>query len=240
VLLQVDDVRAGYGKIEVLRSISISAGEGEQVGLFGPNGHGKTTLLRTISGLIRPRSGRISFDGKPIGGASARSIVEQGLVHVPQANTLFPRMRVRENLLLGAYTRHAWAKRQENLERVYELFPILRERSGQLARTLSGGQRQMASIATGLMSMPRLLMLDEPTLGLAPKIKDELAVAINAIAETGVTMILVDQDVELLLAVCQRLYLIERGSVSLETKRGQMIAQEDVLEMYFGKIAGAA
>lgn len=237
MLLTIDTVSGGYGKIEVLRSLSIEVAAGERVGLFGPNGHGKTTLLRTISGLHRPTSGRVVFEGIDITALSPRQILARGLVHVAQASTLFPRMTLLENLLLGAYAPRTWPHREENLARVHELFPILKGRSDQLARTLSGGQRQMASIAIGLMSMPTLLMLDEPTLGLAPKVKDELAHAINQIAETGVAMVIVDQDVELLLEVCQRLYLIERGTVSLETKRGETLSQEDVLEMYFGKIA---
>jgi branched-chain amino acid transport system ATP-binding protein len=236
MLLTVEELRSGYGKIEVLRSISIQVGAGERVGLFGPNGHGKTTLLRTISGLITPTAGRVVFQDEEIVSLSPRAIVARGLIHVSQGNTLFPRMSVLENLMLGAYSSRAWPHRSESLERVFELFPILKTRSGQLARTLSGGQRQMASIGIGLMSMPKLLMLDEPTLGLAPKVKDELAAAINEIAETGVSMVLVDQDVELLLGLCERLYLVERGTVSLETKRGEMISQEDVLEMYFGEM----
>jgi branched-chain amino acid transport system ATP-binding protein len=236
MLLTVEELKSGYGRIEVLRSISIHVDAGERVGLFGPNGHGKTTLLRTISGLITPTAGRIVFQDEEIGSLPPRVIVSRGLIHVSQGNTLFPRMTVLENLMLGAYSPRAWLHRKENLERVFKLFPILETRSSQLARTLSGGQRQMASIGIGLMSMPKLLMLDEPTLGLAPKIKDELAAAINEIAETGVSMVLVDQDVELLLSLCERLYLVERGTVSLETKRGEMISQEDVLEMYFGDV----
>jgi branched-chain amino acid transport system ATP-binding protein len=237
MLLRVENISAGYGRIEVLRAMSIEVARGERVGLFGPNGHGKTTLLRTISGLIKPTSGRITFDDGEIASLPPDDIVSRGLIHVPQGSTLFPRMSVLENLMLGAYSGRAWNQRAANLERVYGLFPILRERSGQLARTLSGGQRQMASIGLGLMGMPVLLMLDEPTLGLAPKVKDELARAINEIAESGVTMIVVDQDIELLLGVCDRLYLVEKGQVSLETKRGDTIAEEDVLEMYFGKVA---
>jgi branched-chain amino acid transport system ATP-binding protein len=236
MLLTVEELKSGYGKIEVLRSISIQVGAGERVGLFGPNGHGKTTLLRTISGLITPTAGRVVFEDEEIVSLPPRAIVSRGLIHVSQGNTLFPRMTVLENLMLGAYSSRAWPHRKESLERVFELFPILKTRSGQLARTLSGGQRQMASIGIGLMSVPKLLMLDEPTLGLAPKVKDELAAAIDEIAQTGVSMVLVDQDVELLLGLCERLYLVERGTVSLETKPGEMISQEDVLEMYFGKV----
>jgi branched-chain amino acid transport system ATP-binding protein len=232
--LAVDRVVAGYGNVEVLHGISLAVGQGERVGLFGPNGHGKTTLLRAISGLIRPRSGGIAFDGQGITALPPRQIVERGLVHVPQGNTLFPRMTVLENLLLGAYSKRAWPRRKENLTRVFALFPKLEQRQSQLARTLSGGERQMVSLGAGLMAMPSLLMLDEPTLGLAPKIKDELATAIGEIANSGVTMLVVDQDIELLLGVCERLYFVENGQVSLETEEGAVIDRKQILEMYFG------
>jgi branched-chain amino acid transport system ATP-binding protein len=237
--LAVRGLVAGYDRSVVIDGLDLEVSDGATAVVIGPNGHGKTTLLRTISGLLRPTKGRILFDDREIAGNSARAIVARGLVHVSQGNTMFPRMTVLECLTLGAYPPHAWPQRNESLRRVFELFPILEERQSQLARTLSGGQRQMASIGMGLMSMPKLLMLDEPTLGLAPKIKDELAAAINQIAESGVSMILVDQDVELLLGVCDRLYLVERGKVSLETKPGESIRQEDVLSMYFGDVAAA-
>lgn len=237
MLLQVEHLVSGYGKVEVVRSLSIHCASGERVGLFGPNGHGKTTLLRTISGLIPPRSGEIRFQGESIRGLSPRQIVERGLIHVPQGNTLFPRMTVLENLQLGAYSKRSWSKRVENLEKVFALFPRLKERKNQRARTLSGGERQMLSIGVGMMGMPTLLILDEPSLGLAPKIKDELASAIGEIARTGVTMLMVDQDIELLLGICQRLYLIEKGQVSLETNDISQISREQILEMYFGRVA---
>jgi branched-chain amino acid transport system ATP-binding protein len=234
VSLEVAHVTGGYGSVVVLHDLSLTVGQGERVGLFGPNGHGKTTLLRAISGLIRPSSGVISFEGAHLTTMSPRQIVDRGLVQSPQGNTLFPRMTVRENLLLGAYSPRAWGERQATLKRVFALFPKLQQRQSQLARTLSGGERQMVSIGMALMGLPRLLMLDEPTLGLAPKIKDELAAAISAIVATGVTMLVVDQDIELLLGVCQRLYYIENGRVSLETKEGERIDRRQILEMYFG------
>jgi branched-chain amino acid transport system ATP-binding protein len=232
--LDIDRVTAGYGKVVVLHGVSLDVGQGEQVGLFGPNGHGKTTLLRTISGLIRPTSGSITFDGQSLTTLSPRQIVDRGLVQSPQGNTLFPRMSVLENLMLGAYADRAWSKRRDSLERVFALFPKLAQRQQQLARTLSGGERQMVSIGMALMGQPSLLMLDEPTLGLAPKIKGELAEAIAAIASSGVTMLIVDQDIELLLGVCQRLYYIENGRVTLETREGERIDRQQILEMYFG------
>ena len=237
MLLQVENLVSGYGKVEVVRSLSIQADTGERIGLFGPNGHGKTTLLRTISGLIPTRSGDIRFMDESIKGLSPRHIVERGLIHVPQGNTMFTRMSVLENLQLGAYSKHAWDKRGESLERVFSLFPRLRERMTQLARTLSGGERQMLSIGVGLMGIPKLLILDEPSLGLAPKIKDELAASLAEIVRTGVTMLVVDQDIELLMGICQQLYLIEKGQVSLDTRDMSSVNREQILEMYFGKVA---
>jgi branched-chain amino acid transport system ATP-binding protein len=232
--LDVERLVAGYGKVEVLHGISIAVGQREQVGLFGPNGHGKTTLLRAISGLIRARSGTVAFGEERLAKLSPGQIVERGLIHVPQGNTLFPRMTVLENLMLGAYSARAWRERAQSLARVFALFPKLEQRQQQLCRTLSGGERQMVSLGIGLMGKPTLLMLDEPTLGLAPKIKDELAQAISEIAASGVTMLIVDQDIELLLGVCQRLYFVENGQVSLETQQGAHIDRRQILEMYFG------
>jgi len=237
MLLKVENLVAGYGKFEVIRSLSLEISKGESVGLFGPNGHGKTTLLRCISGLVDARSGDVLFQGENIKNHTPGQIVDMGLIHVPQGNTLFPRMTVLENLKLGAYSRRAWEKRLENISRVFKLFPRLEERKSQYARTLSGGERQMLSIGLGLMGVPDLLMLDEPSLGLAPKIKDELGQAILEIAQSGVTLLIVDQDIELLLGLCQRLYLIEKGQVSLETEEEEGIQQQEVLEMYFGRVA---
>lgn len=237
MLFQVEELVSGYGKIDVLRSLSLHVDEGEHVGLFGPNGHGKTTLLRTVSGLIRAKAGKIRFRGQDISNLDARLIVERGLIHVPQGNQLFPQMTVRENLTLGAYVRRTDRQKSANFEKVFALFPRLKERLSQQARTLSGGERQMLSIGVGLMGMPELLLLDEPSVGLAPLIKEELARAIAEIAATGVTMIVVDQDVELLLGICDRLYLIEKGRVSLETADVAQIDQAEILEMYFGKVS---
>jgi branched-chain amino acid transport system ATP-binding protein len=234
MLLELHNIFAGYGKVEVLRSLSIHVNSEEKVGLFGPNGHGKTTLLRTISGLIKPQYGDIIFQGKSIIRLSPQQIVDHGIIHIPQGNILFPRMTVVENLTLGAYSKRSWDKRSENLQKVFDLFPRLGERKNQLALTLSGGERQMLSIGVGLMGMPSLLLLDEPSLGLAPKIKDELAQTIAAIAQSGVAMIIVDQDIELLLSLCKRLYLIEKGRVSLETHDNKSIQQNEILDMYFG------
>ena len=236
MLFQVEDLVSGYGKIDVVRSLSLHVHEGEHVGLFGPNGHGKTTLLRTVSGLIPAKAGKVRFRGEDISNLDPRVIVERGLIHVPQGNQLFPQMTVQENLTLGAYVRRSDSRKASNFEKVFSLFPRLEERRSQRARTLSGGERQMLSIGVGLMGMPELLILDEPSVGLAPLIKEELARAIAEIAATGVSMIVVDQDVELLLGICDRLYLIEKGAVSLETADVSQVDQAEILEMYFGKV----
>jgi branched-chain amino acid transport system ATP-binding protein len=232
--LSVNDLSAGYGRIEVLHGLTIEVSEGGAVGLFGPNGHGKTTLLRAISGLIKPVAGRIRFGETDLTGAAPTAVVDAGIVHVAQASVLFPRMTVLEALTLGAYPRAAWPHRKASLDKVFAIFPRLAERRSQACRTLSGGERQMAAIGVGLMGCPKLLMLDEPTLGLAPKIRQELAQRIALVAGTGVGLIVVDQDVDLLLALCPRLYLIEKGTVTMDIKDRSELRHQDVVERYFG------
>ncbi|MCR9136615.1 MAG: ABC transporter ATP-binding protein [Alphaproteobacteria bacterium] len=237
-LLTVSGVTAGYGPITVLRGLSLHLGAGECIGLFGPNGHGKTTLLQTISGLIRPTSGSIEFDGRELTRLRPPHIVEAGLVQSPQGNTLFGDMRVQETLELAAFSKHARDDRQSNLEKVFALFPRLEERRPQKARTLSGGERQMLSIGCALMCAPRLLMLDEPTLGLSPRLKEELAQAVGSIAKEGIPLIVVEQDVEFLMALADRLYLIEHGEVVREIDRANAPDHDEVMRLYFGEAAG--
>lgn len=234
-LLEICDLKVGYGEVEVLRGISLHLDTGERIGLFGPNGHGKTTLLQTISGLHNPWAGEIKFNGEIINGKNPLDIVDKGIIQVPQGNTLFPRMSVFENLMLGAYARKAWKKRKESLEKILELFPLLAERRAQLCRTLSGGERQMLAIGVGLMGDASLLMLDEPTLGLAPKVKDELYQAIGKIVATGMPIILVEQDIEFLLGLTERLYLLQDGKFILEQSRdSDALEHNKIMEMYFG------
>lgn len=233
-LLDISRLQAGYGTHPVLHDVSLHVSQGEAVGLFGPNGHGKTTLLRTISGLLKPLSGEIRFDGRDIKAAAPSAIVGAGLVHAQQGNKLFGEMAVVETLELAAFTPRARPKRKETLQRIYALFPRLAERKRQLARTLSGGERQMLSIGCALMCQPRLLMLDEPTLGLSPKLKEELAIAIGEIAGTGIPLIVVEQDVEFLLSLTQRLYLIEHGEVAREIDRADAPDHQEIMNMYFG------
>jgi len=233
-VLSVERITAGYGRVTVLNDISLDAGRFGNVGLFGPNGHGKTTLLRVISGLLKPKSGRIVFDGEDITAKSARTIVGAGLIHVPQGNRLFPDLTIADCMALGAYSPRARPHEAENRDKVVALFPKLAERWRQRVRTLSGGERQMVSIGTALMSHPRLLILDEPTLGLAPKIKDELCASVMDISKGGVPLIVVEQDIEFLLELSQQLYLINHGSVATEIKPGESIEHSEIMSMYFG------
>lgn len=233
-LLSIEAVTAGYGRVTVLHAITLDAGRFGNVGLFGPNGHGKTTLLRAISGLVAPKSGKIRFDGEDITGRSARAIVATGLIHVPQGNRLFPDLTIADCMALGAYSSRARPHEAENREKVVRLFPKLAERWRQRVRTLSGGERQMVSIGTALMSHPRLLILDEPTLGLAPKIKDELCAAVLDISKSGVPLIVVEQDIEFLLELSQQLYLVDHGTVATEIRPGESIEHAEIMAMYFG------
>lgn len=235
-LLEVDSVTAGYGAFPVLRGVSIQAQSGEAVGLFGPNGHGKTTLLRTISGLLKSDTGAVRFDGQNISGARPSDIVTMGLVHAQQGNALFGDMEVLETLELAAFTTRARPARTETLKQVHALFPRLAERRHQLVRTLSGGERQMLSIGCALMCQPRLLMLDEPTLGLSPRLKEELAGAIGEIGASGIPLVVVEQDVEFLLELADRLYLLEHGEITREIDRANAPDHQEIIEMYFGTV----
>lgn len=233
-LLDVQSVTAGYGAVTVLRDVSVTLDEGQTIGLFGPNGHGKTTLLRCISGLLRSESGQITFDGQDITRTPPHRIVAAGLVQAPQGNVLFGDMMVGETLELAAFTEHARKRRRESLDEVYRLFPRLADRQRQQAKTLSGGERQMLSIGTALMCVPRVLMLDEPTLGLSPKLKVELGEAIMRIAEKGIPLIVVEQDVEFLRRTAERLYLIEQGEVIRTIDRADAPDHAEIMDLYFG------
>ena len=235
VLLEVHALEGGYGGAKVLNGIDMAVQEGQCVGLFGPNGHGKTTLLRTISGLESPWRGDILFRGRRIDGASPRHIVSIGVIHVPQGNTLFPDMTVGENLMLGAYAPRCRRGAKANLEQVYELFPKLADRRGQLCRTLSGGERQMVAIGIGVMGDLELLLLDEPTLGLAPRLKDELCAAIGRLTASGLPLIIVEQHIEFLLDLSERLYLINHGEVAMSMAADERMDHAQIMNMYFGE-----
>lgn len=232
--LEINGLCAGYDAYDVVRDIAMRVGANERVGLFGPNGHGKTTILNAISSLIPARKGQISFFDRSIENRSAQSIVEQGLIHVSQANVLFPDMEVFETLELAAYPKRARADKAANLDKVLQLFPRLKERRRSHCKTLSGGERQMLSIGTGLMCSPAMLMLDEPTLGLSPRLKDELAEAISAISATGIPLLLVEQDIAFVLSLVDRMYLIDHGEVAREVARGGSVDHDEIMRMYFG------
>ena len=234
-LLEITNLQAGYGTVPVLHGVSVHVDDGEAVGLFGPNGHGKTTLLCAVSGLLTPTTGTIRFDGHDITGAKPARIVDMGLIHAPQGNTLFGTMGVEETLELAAFAPRARKDWKARLEQVHALFPRLAERRRQQARTLSGGERQMLSIGCALMCAPRLLILDEPTLGLSPRLKAELREAIAAIEQQGIPLIVVEQDVEFLLALSRRLYLIEQGEVGREIDKADAPDHQEIMDMYFGE-----
>lgn len=233
-MLEVKDLVVSYGDMFVIKNLSIHVAKGEIVGIFGPNGHGKTTLLKTISGLIKPKRGKIIFENRDLKKVPPHKIVEMGLIHVPQGAKLWPELTVEENLLLGAYVSRAWKKRKENLEIVYKLFPALKERRNKECSTLSGGERQMVSIGRGLMSSAKLLMLDEPSLGLAPLIRRALLEKIPEIRDTGVTLLLVEQNIVFASEFSDRLYLIEEGKISLQGSKDEVLSNDYVRKAYLG------
>lgn len=233
-LLSVSQLSGGYGQMTVLRDLSIRVQEGRSVGMIGPNGHGKTTLLRTLSGLQRASSGSIQFAGADIARSTAREIVDLGLVHVPQGCRLFPQLSVRENLVLGAHNPRARKEVAATLDQVFSLFPKLAQRQNQWGGTLSGGERQMVAIGMGLMARPTLLLLDEPTLGLSPKVKEELLERITEVRATGLSLLLVDGDVDFVMSLTDYYYVIELGTVVREAESTAEVEREEMMDLYFG------
>ncbi len=233
-MLEVNKIDTSHGKAQALWDVSLRIDEGEIVALIGANGAGKTTLYRTISGLIRPTSGSVEFLGWRIDGLPPHSIVELGISHVPEGGKVFPDMTVRENLEMGAYPVHAWKQRGETLEKVYQIFPILRERAGQLARTLSGGERQMLAIGRGLMSNPRLCLFDEPSYGLAPLLMAEIFRVIKELRDQGISILLIEQNVRQSLEIADRAYVLESGRVTLEGSSHELLQEELIRKAYLG------
>ena len=233
-LLEVRGLSAAYGRVTTLWDVSFDVAEGEIVTLVGSNGAGKTTTLRTLSGLLPVRAGTATFDGHDLSRLRSDQIVALGIVHVPEGRLLWPRMSVEENLIVGAYLPKAKAKRDETLEQVYGRFPRLRERRHQLAGTLSGGERQMCAIARGLMGLPRLLMLDEPSLGLSPRLVGEVFQTILSLKDQGITVLLVEQNVNRALEIAQRGYVLELGKVTKSGNGRDLLADPYMKSAYLG------
>ncbi|MGH7279680.1 MAG: ABC transporter ATP-binding protein [Candidatus Rokuibacteriota bacterium] len=234
-MLALETVDIFHGDLHAVHAVSLSVRPGEIVTLVGGNGSGKTTTLRAISGLVRPRRGRILFGDAPLHTLAPDRIVDLGVVQVPEGRKLFPSLTVRENLELGAYARRAKARRSQTLDEVMDRFPRLRERAHQRAGTLSGGEQQMCAIARALMARPALLMLDEPSLGLAPRIVDEVFRVIGTVHDLGVTVLLVEQNVRRALAVSQRGYVLENGRVVLTGTGRELLASEATQRAYLGR-----
>ncbi len=233
-MLKVTGLQTFYGDLQALHGVTLEVREGEIVSLIGSNGAGKTTTLMTISGVLHPRAGAIEFEGRRLERLRPAEIVEAGLGHVPEGRQLFPTMTVEENLQMGACTRRARAARQESLERVYSLFPRLRERRRQVAGTLSGGEQQMVAIGRGLMGRPRLLMLDEPSLGLAPMLVTAIFSIIRDINRGGATILLVEQNVFRALKLSHRAYILENGRIVAEGPSQRLLRDPQVRTAYLG------
>jgi branched-chain amino acid transport system ATP-binding protein len=233
-LLSLDDVRASYGDFQALFNITLEIRAGEIVTLIGANGAGKTTTLRVISGLLCSQHGKLEFEGQNISKLAPHEIVMRGVSHVPEGRQLFPYMSVEENLALGAYIDRVRPRLEELMEEQFELFPRLKERRRQLAGTLSGGEQQMVAIARGLMAAPKLLLLDEPSLGLAPKIVEEVFAKVQQIGKSGVTVLIVEQNVVDGLSISDRGYVVENGEITLQGTPKDLLGNEQVRTAYLG------
>jgi branched-chain amino acid transport system ATP-binding protein len=233
-VLRVEGLDVYYGEIHALKSVALDVGQGEIVALLGNNGAGKTTTLKTISGLLRPRRGEITFEDTPLVGVAAHDIVLKGIAHVPEGRRIFNRLTVRENLLMGAYLRRD-AGVHGDLERVFTLFPRLKERMGQVAGTLSGGEQQMLAIGRALMASPRLLLLDEPSMGLAPVLVEQIFETIHDINIQGTTILLVEQNAAMALSIAQRGYVLETGGVVLSGQAAALAENAEVRRAYLGE-----
>jgi branched-chain amino acid transport system ATP-binding protein len=234
-MLEVRDLRVSYGKVEAVKGISFSVDEGQVVTLIGTNGAGKTTTLRTISGLLRPSAGSITFQGKPIHSTAAHDIVALGIAHSPEGRRIFPRLSVEENLVLGAFARKDTAQIRPDLHAAYELFPILGERSKQPAGTFSGGEQQMLAMGRAMMSRPKLLMLDEPSMGLSPLMMKRIMSTVRTLQSQGTTILLVEQNAQAALKLADKGYVLEVGSIVLDGTGQELLASDDVRKAYLGE-----
>jgi len=233
-LLAIEELSAGYGDVRVLWGIELRVEAGEIACIVGPNGAGKTTLLRTVSGLVAASAGRITFDGEPLAGASADEIIARGIAHVPEGRRLFRGLSVRDNLLLGAYLRRDAVQTRRDLDYVLSLFPILRERARQDATTLSGGEQQMCAIGRGIMSRPKLLMIDELSLGLAPRLVERLSEALIEINRGGIAILLVEQDVLTAFELARHAFVVETGRVTTRGTTAALAQDPAIRQAYLG------
>lgn len=233
-MLNVNNIETFYGKVQALWGVSLRIDEKEIVALIGANGSGKTTLVNTLSGLLRPAAGQATFLGNRIDGLAPHAIAELGISHIPEGGRVFPDMSVRENLEMGAYPYHAWKRKQETYKQVYQLFPGLKVREGQLARTLSGGEKQMLAMGRSLMSCPKLCLFDEPSYGLAPILVLELFKIIKKLREEGLTVLLIEQNVSLALEIADRAYVIENGRIVSEGKSSKLLKNNHIRKAYLG------
>jgi branched-chain amino acid transport system ATP-binding protein len=233
-MLELNAVNTYYGKIRALWDVSLRVDEREIVALVGANGAGKTTMLNTISGMIHPASGSVQFCGQRIDRLLSYQIVKIGISHIPEGGKPFPDMTVHENLEMGAYHDATWRKREETFEQVYKIFPILKEREGQLARTLSGGERQMLAVGRGLMSRPKLCALDEPSYGLSPILVKEIFSVIKVLRDQGMTLLLVEQNVQQTLEIADRSYVLENGRIVSEGRSRELLQNDHIKKAYLG------
>lgn len=233
-MLKVNDINVFYGNIQALKGVSLEVQEGEIVTLIGANGAGKSTLLKTLSGLLKPKTGTIEYLGSSISGKAPQSIVKAGISHVPEGRRVFSNMSVEENLELGAYTRKNTREVRDDLEKVFELFPRLLERRKQLSGTLSGGEQQMLAMGRAIMARPKLLLLDEPSMGLAPLMVKQIFSIIQQINEAGTTVLLVEQNANMALSVADRAYVIETGRVEISGTAAELQASEEIKKAYLG------
>ncbi|WP_366922292.1 ABC transporter ATP-binding protein [Metallumcola ferriviriculae] len=233
-MLKVTDLQVSYGHVHALKGISLEVKQGEIVTLIGANGAGKSTLLRTISGLIRPSHGSITFEEEEVDRLSPDTVVNRGLVQVPEGRKIFSNMTVAENLKVGAYQRKDKEQVKEDLEEVYSLFPILKDRLDQMAGTLSGGEQQMLALSRGLLSKPKLMMLDEPSLGLAPVLVDTVFDVIEKVRDKGITILLIEQNAHLALETAERAYVLETGKIVLSGDSKTLLNDQAVIEAYLG------
>ncbi len=234
MLVSVQDITAGYGSVTVIKNISLEVDRGEWVAVIGGNGAGKSTLFRVISGLVRPRSGKIYFEGRELTALPPHEIVNKGIIQVPEGRMLFPKMNVIDNLLLGGRNRRARNNVNESLKKVYDLFPILEKRASQEAGTLSGGEQQMLATARGLMALPRVLLLDEPSLGLAPLMVREIFNSLQILNKEGMTILMVEQNVVVSLKNAERAYVLENGEIVMSGSSKDLINDDRTKQAYLG------